>query len=460
MSTTVTHSIGKLSFHLKGVETGKVFAMRQQAANYLQHEFARMAEDVFDEFALNDELLFIPQLSIELKLSGNNFDLKKEEYRLREQIREQIAAYISKQQLNQITQSSGNDEQPYRQPEQGQQTQNKNDSPESNLLLKAWAFYLEHGYLQAFIPLAVWQERLAWFNKTSSQRSKEMKEFIIQQLHDEQRLKRFMKHTDENEQQWFFDQLHPQLNSVLLEGKIKFRRTVSFSYFDKKTYLLYLFAEENTYLLHTEEQLPAVDWVIQHHEQHHYRHTKQLQSDAKRSADKKNNVLQQETDTSTIIHNAGIVLLQPFISTLFNELHLLSEDRKLLLDKDRACALLSFLAGDEEQSEVYYPLYKLICGIQLHEFVDATVELTIGQKEECFHLLEQVIHHWPALKQTTVPSLQQTFLQRTGKLSQNDHKWLLQVEQRTEDVLMQYLPWSYSIIHYPWMKQALFVEWT
>jgi Contractile injection system tape measure protein len=141
-------------------------------------------------------------------------------------------------------------------------------------------------------------------------------------------------------------------------------------------------------------------------------------------------------------------------------LHLLSEDRKVLLDKDRACALLSFLAGDEEQAEVHYPLYKLMCGLQIDEFVDATVQLTIEQQEECFHLLQQVIVHWSALKQSSVPSLQQTFLQRTGKLSHKDDKWLLQVEQRTEDVLLQYLPWSYSIIRYPWMKQALFVEWT
>ena len=155
-----------------------------------------------------------------------------------------------------------------------------------------------------------------------------------------------------------------------------------------------------------------------------------------------------------------MVLLQPFISTLFNELHLLSEDRKVLLDKDRACALLSFLAGDEQQAEVHYPLYKLMCGLQIDEFVDANVQLTIEQQEECFHLLQQVIVHWPALKQSSVPSLQQTFLQRTGKLSHKDDKWLLQVEQRTEDVLLQYLPWSYSIIRYPWMKQALFVEWT
>jgi hypothetical protein len=163
---------------------------------------------------------------------------------------------------------------------------------------------------------------------------------------------------------------------------------------------------------------------------------------------------------SIIVHNAGVVLLQPFISTLFNELHILSEDRKTIIDKQKACALLSVLAGDEEQDEIYYPLYKLLCAVPIHEVIDSNVELTTKEREECFHLLQQVIVHWPALKQSSVPSLQQTFLQRMGKLSKKEDNWLLQVEQRTEDVLMQYLPWSYSIIRYPWMKQALFTEWT
>lgn len=447
MSTTATHSIGKLSFHLKGVETEKVFAMRQQVSDYLQHAFTRMAEDVFDEFALNDTLVFIPRLSLELKLSGDGFDLKKEEYRLRDQMREQIAEQISLQRSTDSVQHL-----------QEEERRTPSSSTDANLLLQVWAHYLQHGYVPAYITLTLWQQRVMWWKKSIQQKTKQLKAFFILQLNDEQRLKRFLSYSEEDEQQWVFDHLHPQLNSMLQEGKLKSAKPVSLSAFEKKAYLLYLLSENNQSLLQNEEQLPKIEWAIQ--QQHYYQQTKQLPGDGTRSLEQKSYLQQSEDEKVIIIYNAGMVLLQPFISTLFYELKLLSEDRKQLLDKDRACALLSFLAGDDEQIEVVYPLYKVMCGIEINEVVDAGVQLTKEEKEECLHLLQQVILHWSALKQTTVSSLQQTFLQRTGKLSHKEDKWLLQVEQRTEDVLLQYLPWSYSIIRYPWMKQALFVEWT
>ncbi len=449
MSETATHSIGKLSFHLKGVKTEKVFAMRQQVSDYLQHAFARMAEDVFDEFVLDDELLFVPRLSLELKLSADSFDLKKEEFRLREQMREQIAEQISLQRSTASVQHLQENEQ-----------KDPSFSTDANLLLQAWAYYLQHGYVPSYIPLTLWQQRLMWWGKSNLHATKELKEFFILQLNDGQRLKRLLKYAAADEQQWVFDQLHPQLNSILQEGKLKFGKPVPLSVYETKIYLLYLMSEDNQRLLQKEEQLPMIEWVIQQQEQHHYRQIKQIPADATRSPEQKNHLQQSEDEKAIIIYNAGIVLLQPFISTLFHELKLLSEDRKQLFGKDRACALLSFLAGDDEQAEVCFPLYKVLCGMQVHEVVDASVQLTNEEKEECFHLLQQVILHWSALKQTTVSSMQQTFLQRTGKLSHKEDKWLLQVEQRTEDVLLQYLPWSYSIIRYPWMKQALFVEWT
>ncbi|NCU03833.1 MAG: hypothetical protein GXC73_07580, partial [Chitinophagaceae bacterium] len=364
MSATATHSIGKLSFHLKGVRTENVFPIRQQAADYLQHAFARMAEEVFDEFALNDELLFIPKISIELKLSGDGFDLKKEEYRLREQIREQIAGQIRLQHSNTSVQDIEMNEQ-----------QHAFLTPDANLLLQAWAFYLEYGYLPSYLPLTLWQERLQWWKKTFKQQTQQLKDFFILQFREEQRLKRFLKHTTADEQQWIFDQLHPQLNSILQGGKLKFNRAVPFSHFDKKMYLLYLSANENCFLLKDESPLPAVEWVKRYYELHRQNNTGHLPVDAKKPPQQKNHQRHSEDEESIILQNAGVVLLQPFISTLFHALHLLSEDRKVLIDKERACALLSLLAGDEEQTEVYYPLYKVVCGLTPNEFVDENIVL-------------------------------------------------------------------------------------
>jgi hypothetical protein len=51
-------------------------------------------------------------------------------------------------------------------------------------------------------------------------------------------------------------------------------------------------------------------------------------------------------------------------------------------------------------------------------------------------------------------------LLRPGKLiRKEDGDWLLQVESRTFDVLLEHLPWGISMIKLPWMKKMLWVEW-
>ena len=70
-----------------------------------------------------------------------------------------------------------------------------------------------------------------------------------------------------------------------------------------------------------------------------------------------------------------------------------------------------------------------------------------------------MIAHWKKLGNTSVNSLRESFLLRNGKLSETEQYWQLQVEGRAWDVLLNYLPWGYSIISLPWMKKRIQVEW-
>jgi hypothetical protein len=63
------------------------------------------------------------------------------------------------------------------------------------------------------------------------------------------------------------------------------------------------------------------------------------------------------------------------------------------------------------------------------------------------------------LKNTGREALRETFLQRLGKLSPTDHGWLLQVEQKAVDFLLNRLPWGIGVIKLPWMDEKIFVEW-
>jgi hypothetical protein len=156
---------------------------------------------------------------------------------------------------------------------------------------------------------------------------------------------------------------------------------------------------------------------------------------------------------------AGLVLLHPFLPRLFETVGLAEQDR--LVEPDRAACLLHFLAtGEERAPEHALVLPKLLCGLPLEAPAAAAAELAQAERDEAIGLLEAVIGHWDALGSTSVDALRGTFLVRPGKLSRRGDEDVLQVEQRSFDILLDKLPWGVGAVRLPWMKRILWVEWT
>ncbi|MDD1625986.1 MAG: hypothetical protein LUQ26_00705 [Methylococcaceae bacterium] len=159
------------------------------------------------------------------------------------------------------------------------------------------------------------------------------------------------------------------------------------------------------------------------------------------------------------IENAGLVLLHPFLPQFFEALGIAAEDN--LLQPERAICLLHFMiTGQTIAPEYEMILSKIFCNIPLETPVESDMELTDAEKAEAEALLEAVIQHWDALRNTSIDGLRGTFLLRLGKLSlRDDGDWLLQVESKTVDILLNHLPWGISMIQLPWMQRMLWVEW-
>jgi hypothetical protein len=86
-------------------------------------------------------------------------------------------------------------------------------------------------------------------------------------------------------------------------------------------------------------------------------------------------------------------------------------------------------------------------------------QITEKEKNECEDLLRSVIENWKALKNTSIKGLQGSFLQRSGKLIQEEDQFVLQPEQQSIDLLLEYVPWTFRYIRLPWMKKAVEIEW-
>lgn len=76
-------------------------------------------------------------------------------------------------------------------------------------------------------------------------------------------------------------------------------------------------------------------------------------------------------------------------------------------------------------------------------------------------LLEAVVRNWPVLKNTSADGLREAFLQRPGQLlwQEAQERWLVRVERRAHDLLLEQLPWTISMVKLGWMEEMVVVEW-
>lgn len=179
-----------------------------------------------------------------------------------------------------------------------------------------------------------------------------------------------------------------------------------------------------------------------------------------------------------LIQNAGLVLLWPYLTPFFDSLGLLSEAEApeqgtvaALLGKNkkqfaseeaawRGVHLSQYLAtGLLDTPEEELLLNKLLCGLPLHLPVPKQAELSTYEEEECMILLNDIIANWTALRKASPDTLRASFLCREGLLSEIHKGYSLQITRNTFDILLDRLPWSYSLVALPWMEKMIYVEW-
>ena len=168
-----------------------------------------------------------------------------------------------------------------------------------------------------------------------------------------------------------------------------------------------------------------------------------------------------EEGTVYYINNAGLILLHPYLSYCFDALVL--RDGQAFKDeaaKHKAVQLIGYMAyGEEDIPEWDLVLPKILCGISPTEPVRRFVPLSEAEKDEANQLLGAVITHWNALGNTSPDGLRGNFLLREGKLEWKEEEWQLYVTQQAYDMLLNRLPWGFSVVGLSWMPWLIKTVW-
>ncbi len=168
----------------------------------------------------------------------------------------------------------------------------------------------------------------------------------------------------------------------------------------------------------------------------------------------------KQADDAIYLSGAGVILLHPFLETLFRDRGLLAKrDFHDEAARERAVHLLGRLAfGCREVPEFDLVTAKLLCGYPLDR-PPAPAALDDADVAACDEVLAAVLGHWTALRSSSADWLRAQFFLREGKLERVDEGFRLTIERHAQDVLLAKLPWGLGVIGFPWMQEKIFVHW-
>ncbi|WP_288532124.1 contractile injection system tape measure protein [uncultured Bacteroides sp.] len=164
------------------------------------------------------------------------------------------------------------------------------------------------------------------------------------------------------------------------------------------------------------------------------------------------------------ISNAGLVILFPFLPMLFMRLNMLSQDRRGFNSNEskvRAIFILQHLMAseDREYDEKDLFLNRLLINYPFNEPLPKRMELYQDELNTIDSLLEATKTNWEKMRNTSMRGFQEAFLRRAGFIEKTEREWVLTVEERAFDILLDSIPWSYKLVRLPWMENILKVNW-
>lgn len=158
------------------------------------------------------------------------------------------------------------------------------------------------------------------------------------------------------------------------------------------------------------------------------------------------------------LHYCGIIFIHPYINQFFSNLELLENNQfKNEAAQIKAVQVLYFLATSntdyQEQSEL--EILKRFVGLSSDNMISFPNNLTAADQKECLFLLQSFIANWDALKNCNVEIVQKHFLRKLGKILEKDETFKIVLEKSPLDLLLNTIPFSYSIVKLPWLNYVI-----
>ncbi|MCP5003941.1 MAG: hypothetical protein GY941_08330 [Planctomycetes bacterium] len=161
------------------------------------------------------------------------------------------------------------------------------------------------------------------------------------------------------------------------------------------------------------------------------------------------------------ILNAGLVIGAPYFPRLFSAMGFDEKLRDNDFETAERCShLLQYMVNRSVETPEYeLALNKILCGISPGLPIIKGIKITQSEEEFIEGLIKGMIQNWPIIGNTSVEGFRQSFLLREGRLRFTENEWVLKVAPKPYDMLLDNVPWSFSMIKHSWMQNIVSVDW-
>ncbi|MBO4398406.1 MAG: hypothetical protein J5805_07705 [Bacteroidaceae bacterium] len=172
----------------------------------------------------------------------------------------------------------------------------------------------------------------------------------------------------------------------------------------------------------------------------------------------------EDLTNEQIVNNAGLCLLAPWFVRLFDMLGYLDSVHKKLKNtssKIRAVFLLQYLVyGEERKYEEYELIFnRLLTDLPQYIPIPKCLNLTDEERQIADGMISGVKANWENMKGTSDSGFRKSFISRNGVLEQKDEYWMLTINEKAYDILLETIPWAFRQIRLPWLKKMIQVSW-
>lgn len=174
--------------------------------------------------------------------------------------------------------------------------------------------------------------------------------------------------------------------------------------------------------------------------------------------------VEEEQPEVLTVGNAGLCLLAPWFVRLFAMLGWLDKERKKFRNtasKVRAVFLLQYIVCGEEREwrEAELAFNRLLTALPGNVPLPKCLPLSDEERQTADSMVAGVKANWPQMGGTSVEGFRGSFLLREGTLEQEEERWLLDVEEKAYDILLETIPWGFRQLRLPWLKKHVQVRW-